>query len=264
MLKIFVGSESKTHVQYQVLRYSIESRTDMDVQVVEMGDFDPWIVPKNVHQATGFSLRRWMIPEECEFKGMAVYMDADQIVFGDVAELVSYTQTDNPVACCYEKDKCSQLLTGNKHEPVPQTSVMVINCELCDPKLWSRQSLFNSIASAGRPHTPKAVKEYQRVMHGCFTGTKPFPLDRQWNCFNRFNPNTKLLHYTVEPQQPWYDRSHHFASIWESELVKAIVSGYVTRDMLKESLDLMKKGSGDWRKFGGLDAYYSRYLDLAT
>ena len=99
-------------------------------------------------------------------------------------------------------------------------------------------------------------------MHGGLLEKDPFPLDLRWNDFNEYYSGTKLLHYTYENQQPWYEPWHSLSCLWEAELVKAIAGGYVSFNLLKESLELGKKGSIDWRAHGGLHPHYEKYLEF--
>ena len=123
-IRIFVGTEVKTKVPMDVLEYSIKRHTTAEIKLTPMIGPD-WEVPKGLHQGTGFSLRRFMIPHACNYEGLAIYMDADQLVFGDVKELISYADKlgDKSVACTYQPDKFSK-------KPWPQTSVMVIDLSL--------------------------------------------------------------------------------------------------------------------------------------
>ena len=262
-IKVFVGSESKTKVPFLVLRHSIVSRTKHPVEVVEMGDFDPWLQPSDVHSATGFSLRRWMIPEACNFQGSAIYLDADQVVLADIEELWNYRNLSRAICCCFRPDKCSALIGGTPGSAVPQTSVMVINCDKCNPEQWSREAIFSRIRSTGKPHSPPAVKVYQKIMHGQLVSEVPFPLELRWNEFNTLHPDSKLLHYTFETTQPWYQPEHPLTAIWEAELVRAIVARHVTAEHLREAIALGKAGSTDWRKHGGLNSYYEKYIPFA-
>jgi hypothetical protein len=262
-IRVFVGTEAKTLVPYLVLRHSIVSRTNQAVEVVEMGDFDPWVVPPDVHQGTGFSLRRWMIPQACHFQGTALYLDADQIVLADIAELWRYREHGRTIACCYRPDKSSAMLTGVSDSPVPQTSVMVINCDRCDPAAWDVRAIFGRIRAAGPPRSSAAVRVYQEVMHGRLVSDEPFPLDPRWNEFNALQADSKLLHYTIEWQQPWYQPDHPLSALWEAELVRAIAARQVTAEHLRNAIRLGEAGSRDWRKFGGLSPHFKKYIGLA-
>ena len=92
MIRIFIGSEPKTAIAAQVLMHSIETRTRAEVEFTEMVG-PAWEYPtKGVTVGTGFSLRRWMIPKAAGWHGYALYLDADQVVFGDVAELWDLVQ----------------------------------------------------------------------------------------------------------------------------------------------------------------------------
>lgn len=266
VIRVFCGSEPKTRVAELVLEYSIRRRTQAEVEFLVMGEADPWLIPSDVHQATGFSLRRWLIPEYCGFSGKAIYLDADQLVLGDIADLWAYADGGAAIHCTYRPDKCSQMLTGIKGNPVPQTSVMVLECDRCNPEQWCRSAIFSHIRAAGKPRSgKKVVKAYQYVMHGGLAGAldghnvKEIP--QRWNSFNEMDDSTKLLHYTFEDTQPWYNPKHPHARLWEEELAGAIADGFVCRADLDDALERGRGGSRDWRRFGGMHPYWEKMLE---
>lgn len=267
VIRILVGSEAKTRVPEKVLEYSIRKRTNADVEFTVMGDFEPWIIPDTVHQATGFSLRRWLIPEYCGFMGRAIYLDADQIVLDDIQNLWELADGKAAIHCTFRPDKCSKMLAGDPKIAVPQTSVMLIDCDRCNPEQWCRTAIYDYIRKAGKPHSgPKVVKAYQYVMHGGLAGALDGDGVREipqcWNEFNECPLGTRLLHYTFEDQQPWYNPKHELARLWEDELAGAIADGFVCRSDLEEALELGQRGSKDWRKFGGMNPYWSKMLEM--
>ena len=58
--------------------------------------------PNDIRQSqrTGFSFARWFIPEKCNYKGRAIYLDADMIVFSDVNFLWSLNLRKAVIAVC--------------------------------------------------------------------------------------------------------------------------------------------------------------------
>jgi len=54
-------------------------------------------------------------------------------------------------------------------------------------------------------------------------------LDPSWNCLERYDATTKLLHYTVVPTQPWKVEDHPLGDLWLSEFQTAVAAGAVPR-----------------------------------
>jgi len=257
MIRIFCGTETKTKVAELVLEHSIRKRTQAEVEFIPMGDYEPWLISKYVHQATGFSLRRFLIPQYCNFEGRAIYMDADQLVLGDIQELWDFGKGMYQAAClAFHNDKTAESIG----EEVPQTSVMVINCGDADRTLWNKEWISEHIQSKGVPHSgKKVVFAYQWIMHGYWFPVKH--MTKRWNDFNHWQSDTKLLHYTFETDQPWYNPHHHLSYLWENELKSACEAGAVCKEHLEHGLELGRKGSNDWRVHGGLHEYWKHALD---
>ena len=244
VVKIFVGTEVKTKIALDVLSYSIKSKSSLPVEIVPMIGQD-WEVPKNLHQGTGFSLRRFMIPMACGFEGHAIYLDADQLVFGDIAELWGYKGnmgTEHSVACTYQTDK-------HNNNPAPQTSVMLIDCHRCE---WVPDEIWQLLLKG---------YNYTKLMHLSFMKSSILKIPTYWNHLNTHEDTvTRLLHYTKEPEQPWYKPNHPLASLWKSELIKAINAGAVLKEDFVSALKLWKAPKLDHRKTQGLHPYYSKFL----
>jgi len=243
-IRIFVGTEIKTKVPMDVLAHSIKRHTSREIKITPMIGAD-WEVPSGLHQGTGFSLRRFMIPHACNYEGHAIYLDADQLVFGDIAELFNYKNSmgDKAVACTYQPDKFNK-------NPWPQTSVMVIDCAKVG---WNPVDLWDML---------RRGYNYANFMHLTFMDKKPLQIPTFWNHFNVYEEmTTRLLHYTKEPEQPWYKPNHPLAHLWESELLKAITAGAVSKADFNFALDLWSKPKLDKRLTQGLHPHYKKYLE---
>lgn len=243
-VKIFVGTEIKTKIALDVLSYSIKSRSSLPIEITPMIG-QGWEVPKNLHQGTGFSLRRFMIPMACGFEGYAIYLDADQLVLGDIAELWSYKGAmgmDHAVACTHQRDKHSST-------PVPQTSVMLIDCHMCE---WVPDEIWQLLLKG---------YNYTKLMRLGFMKSPILKIPNYWNHLNTHEDTvTRLLHYTKEPEQPWYKPDHPLSNLWKTELIKAINAGAVLREDFVSALGLWKAPKIDHRKTQGLHPYYSKFL----
>jgi len=253
-IRIFVGVEPKTQIAYKVLARTIRKHASRPVDIVPM--IGPaWEYPiEGIKVGTGFSLRRWMIPHACGWQGHAIYLDSDQIVFGDVAELYDLgrallpAEPNSPIiACTYQPDKYSK-------EPWPQTSVMVLDCWRAFTH-W--QFKINSVLGWLRQN--QGNENYAKLMHGeGMPVAGPLPIE--WNHLNIYKSGvTKLLHYTKEPEQPWYKPDHPLAGLWKKELVEALEAGDVTRADMEEALGQWGKKQ-DWRNTNGLHPHYRKFL----
>lgn len=244
VVKIFVGTEVKTKIALDVLSHSIISRSSLPVEITPMIG-KGWEVPKGLHQGTGFSLRRFMIPKACGFEGHAIYLDADQIVLGDIAELWNYKEAMGnaySVACTHQKDKYDT-------SPCAQTSVMVINCATCG---WVPEEIWQTLLKG---------YNYSKLMHLGFMSSPSLRIPNYWNHLNTYEDTvTRLLHYTKEPEQPWYKPNHPLAGLWKKEMLKAIHEGRVLREDYVKALELWKLPRLDKRKTQGLHPYFAKYL----
>lgn len=275
-LRVFIGSEPKTEIAAQVLMHSITSRTRVPIEFTVMVGPE-WEYPiKGIKVGTGFSLRRWMIPKAMNWNGGAIYLDADQIVFADIKELLDVIEQTAKVVrgitawTTYQPDKYY------KH-PAPQTSVMALDCENAKGK-WGFE--IDKILAHLRGHPDKVT--YAKFMHAEWMMPKlraelpkgyltfddesfrefdhPVKLPIEWNHLNKYeHGKTKLLHYTKEDEQCWYKPDHPLAKHWKRALELAIDANMVTQDMLKKALSQWGNKQ-DWRRMNGLHPWYKRYL----
>jgi lipopolysaccharide biosynthesis glycosyltransferase len=246
-IKVCIGTEPKTKIAEYVLRFSITRHTQSKVEFVSLIGKE-WEAPKGLHQGTGFSLRRWMIPKYFNYSGRAIYLDADQLVLSDLSELWNKPETQPSknvsVWVTYQPDSI-------KPKPWPQTSVMVIDCEAAKTQ-WQPELLWQLL---------KNGYDYQKFMHGSWLKPQPIDIDKNWNALDRHTADTKLIHFTREPEQPWYNPGHKLAGIWQAELAAAIQSNAVPKNEFVEALS--KWGIKlDWRPTNGLHPYYKRFLSF--
>lgn len=253
-IRVFIGTEPKTEIARKVLETSINRHTDMKVEFTAMIGPE-WEYPLDgIKVGTGFSLRRWMIPAFCGWQGRAIYCDADQLAFGDFWDL--WTKPEQIpdrsacVWCTYQVDKFSTKT------PWPQTSVMVIDCERAKG-LWGFK-IDDVLYHLFKRNT---VQDYANFMHGTWLPAPgPVRIETEWNHLNEYKEGrTKILHYTKEPEQPWYRPDHPLAQLWKLELSIALNVGAVTDEMMKEALRKWNVQE-DWRHTNGLHPDYSRFL----
>lgn len=252
-VRIFIGTEPKAEIARKVLECSIKTRTDCEVETI------PMIGPKWEYDhsgfkvGTGFSLRRWMIPQFCDWKGWAIYLDADQLVLDDIWHLWTYP---SKVAC---PKGCATWMTYQTSKfspktPHPNSSVMIIDCEAAkNQKYFHIDTVLRDLKKS------QDREAYVNIMYPTWLDPVPVKLPVEWNHLNVYQAGkTKLLHYTKEPEQPWYNPTHPHAWPWKLELLKALRIGFVTIEEIREAVS--KFGiQEDWRVTNGL---HPEYLDF--
>lgn len=218
VIRICIGTEPKMRIPEKVLMYTIRKNTSRPVAFFRMlGPF--WDdAPTGV---TGFSFRRWMIPEFFDHKGFAIYLDADQIVLDDIAKLWTFKDLITSHVWCAYKGKR------------PLTSVLLINCSMC--RTWK-----------GIPARLKNKELSRReVMHGKWFHPRPGDVGYEWNHVDLYKPGeTKLLHYSDLKRQPWFQPDHPLRSMWEEELKGAIENGSVSQEDLRWARGIYRKKEG--------------------
>lgn len=112
MIRIYIGTnpDGSDERPAAVLRHSILSNTDADVEFVALGDSTG---------GTGFSEARYSIPEICD-EAYAIYLDADMLVLGDIHKLYDYRE--------------ARGWQSSNTYPQGSSAVSVIDCSIVLPK----------------------------------------------------------------------------------------------------------------------------------
>lgn len=201
---------------------------------------------------TGFSLERWQIPKYFNYNGAAIYLDADQLVLSDIADLWARIPVDGGLSATWQTDKWF------KTEPKPNTSVMVMDCEYCknDPGWLDGEQLVQYLKA------DKDRKRYVQVMHALHLKVTVEKLPVEWNHLNVYNPGlTKLIHYTVEHSQPWYAHKHPLAAIWGEYLLESIYAGEVLPSEVYAAVRAWKPACATCRA-EGMSPYWSKFINI--
>ena len=143
-----------------------------------------WVKAPGRNWGTPFSCFRFAVPELCDFKGYAIYLDADMLVLGDIADLAALRPRD----------------AGYRSVSAARTDVSVIDCAwFADKNHWP---VIDEMKA-----TRARVFEYTQLLR-MIGGVDP-TLPLEWNdCDGALyaqKPNAaKLIHYTtVTDGQPW-------------------------------------------------------------
>ncbi len=216
-IRIFVGADRSQMLAAKVLEYSIKKHASMSVTVEPLCDI-PVPLPKNPkdYPRTGFSFARFLIPGLCNYKGRAIYLDADMLVFADVARLWTLPLDEADILCAEQPTD-----TGR----VRQYSVMLMNCSNLR---WSIEDVVAGF--------DQGKYDYAKLMYDfCIVPSERIApvLPCEWNSLEFYEQGkTCLLHYTDMPTQPWVSFQNRNAAIWYKALKEAIAEGFISHDEL--------------------------------
>ena len=218
-MKVFVGYDTREDIAYQVCKHSILARSkDVDVRPLkqqELRDAGWYNRPIDKLASTEFTFTRFLIPELCNFKGWAVFMDCDMILTTDIAELFAQADDKYAVMCVQHDYKVKEQfkMDGQKQTIYPR-------------KNWSSVMLFNCEHPSNKALTQELVN--QREINGAYLhrfswldDSEVGELDHTWNYLvgvydDIETPN--LIHYTEGG--PWFEnyRDCEFNELWKQEL----------------------------------------------
>ena len=221
VIRISIGTEPSQYVASQVLRSSILRRTNRPVVFTESwtpeGGWHPLFnAAPAVRKGTKFSTWRWLVPAVYQHAGRAIYLDADQVVLGDIGELWDLLPAGKSIAMVR-----NAVGIFGKKTPEPnhwQTSVMVMDCGRCE---WDTDALFNGVN--------EGLQQYRDLMQATWMASDDLhEIDPAWNHFGICTPETKLLHYSHVSSQPWKNPAHQTVDVWWREFREALNSKHVT------------------------------------
>ncbi len=242
-IRVSIGSEPMQWLGAKVLESSILRRTARKVKFTyswmpKFGWSPTFGLVRALKHGTMFNTWRWLVPHVYGYEGTAIYLDADQVVLADIAELF-----DTPLG-----DKCFGAVIGaegyfdkpkNGKPILPdaiQTSVMVMNLERC---LWDPKHLIDSVHDERIQENAYRVGKtaYKTLMQAGWLRKGVIErIDPEWNHFNIHEGRTKLLHWTYVRNQPYRNPKHPTAYIFKEELAYALESGHITLKEVKKAV----------------------------
>ncbi|MBD2338958.1 glycosyl transferase [Calothrix sp. FACHB-156] len=227
-IKVFIGSGEASLLERKVLIYSLHKFTQrpLDIYVfngthnaLEFNDQEPFLIPISLRakyrNVTEFSLYRYLIPQLCNYQGKAIYLDSDMVCLADIGELFD-TPVDN-LDFLSKQDTYTHL-----GEKMWGLSVMLINCEHCQ---FNLENICDELDQNLYTFTDFSCMSPRFLKYHAY---KIAPLDTQWNVFDYWDNQTKLIHYTNLYTQPWKAPNHPYGELWFQYFREAMEAGYVT------------------------------------
>ncbi len=224
-IKIFVGTEEEQILAVKVLEYSIKKHATMSVEVTPLfaairqkGINVPEPQDPKIRPRTPFSFQRFAIPELKDYRGKAIYLDSDMLVFQDIKALWLWEFNGADLLSVYEPSDSGRP---------PQFSVMVLNCQQLQ---WDVEKLVRNL-EAGKWTYKQFVLEMAPAQKVAAV------LPSQWNDLERYSEGeTALTHYTDMPSQPWLKTHNPLGWVWCQELFNAIEDGFISKKFIREEV----------------------------
>lgn len=217
-VQVFVGAEPEQLLAIKVLEHSIRKHCSMSVRVTPL--FQALEerklgvpIPRDPGQRarTPFTFQRFCIPQLKNFKGRAIYLDSDMIVFRDIRQLWNWPFEGANVLSVKESAG-----TGRR----PQFSVMVLDCTKLD---WHADDIIRGL--------DEQRWTYEQLVFEMTPVAKPKAvLPPEWNELERYEAKTTALtHFTDMDTQPWLVTDNVHGRIWCELLFEAVRTGKIAR-----------------------------------
>ena len=221
MNKVFVGYDPREDIAYQVCKHSI-ARRNQEVLVrpliqKELRDSGWYTRPIDPLSSTEFTFTRFLIPELCDYKGWALFMDCDMILLTDIQELFDQADDKYAVMCVHHDytPREGMKMDGQKQVLYPR-------------KNWSSVMLFNCGHPSNKKISSRVVNDTNitgKYLHrfSWLQDSEVGQLSHEWNWLTDWykepqDGKPKLLHYTEGG--PWFEnyRDCDYHKEWKLEL----------------------------------------------
>jgi lipopolysaccharide biosynthesis glycosyltransferase len=220
-MKVFVGYDTREDIAYQVCKHSIISKqSNASVRPLKQQELrDAGWYTRGIDKlaSTEFTFTRFLIPELCNFKGWALFMDCDMILKTDIKEL--FDQADDQYAVmCVQHDYSPSATTkmdGQQQTVYPRknwSSVMLFNCGHKSNQALTQDLVNNPDVTGAYLHRFSWLKDKE-------VGE----LSPEWNWLvghykEPEDGTPKLIHYTEGG--PWFEnyRNCEYHQDWKTEL----------------------------------------------
>jgi hypothetical protein len=222
---IVIGCMPKDRLPALVLEYTIRRKATIPLRIIHSADRElPTPADDKNRARTGFSFARLAVPQWCGYSGRSAYMDSDMIVFSDVRELAELSFPDG-VGCL---------------RPPNITSVLVYDCDRLD---WEVYELVNKMNHGHYSYSDLVGKLHFEDAKKIHIGV---PVT--WNVLDRWVPETKLLHYTNIPSQPWRFDKHPFGELWYDSCAWAVRDGFIPPSTVEKECQAGHVAPWVWEK----------------
>lgn len=232
-VRVYVGADRSQALAIKVLEHSIKRHTTLDVSVIPMIDL-PIRQPRDVKnsQRTGFSFSRFCIPRLAGYRGKAIYLDADMLVFQDLASLWAI-EFEGAKVVIQDEVRHQDVTTKKKGAPRErrkQCAVMLLDCSRLD---WDIDEIIDGL--------DRGDYDYAALMYDlCLLKGHEvrFGIPFEWNSLEYYDHETCLIHYTDVYTQPWTSCRNKNGDLWFDEVRLMLADGSLAMADIEQEIRL--------------------------
>jgi len=234
-IRVYIGSGEASRIERKVLIHTLRKHASGAIEIFTMnGTHDalehdgdppaPMRLPLSIKYAnvTEFSNYRFIIPRLAGGSGRAIYLDSDMVCLRDIRELFEAPLGENAFLAKPEAYGGAGDAWG--------LSVMLMDCARAR---FDIERYFEEISAGAYGY-----HDLHR-MNAAFLARHPFRIGRidpRWNEFDRYDADTRLIHYTNLMAQPWKFPGHPAGELWFREFEEAREAGVVTEEDIRLSM----------------------------
>src|SRR5215467_6193839 len=203
-IRIFIGSGEASVLERKTLIYSLHkhSKRKLDIYVyngthnaIEHNQEEPVLAPlslklKYLNGTTEYGLYRYLVPQICGYQGKAIYLDSDIVCLSDIGELWDLDLNG------FEFFALANV-ASESGQRFYRTSVMLMDC---DRLRFDLDTIFSQIHDGLFSYFPDFLGMSPTFLR--YHPHKIGELDPRWNSLDRWDAETKAIHYTDLSTQP--------------------------------------------------------------
>ena len=192
-LRIFIGYDEREAIAYHVCVNSIIRHASAPVAITPLAlhTLKGCYEEQHTDGSNAFIYSRFLVPYLSGFTGVAVYIDGDMLVNGDIHELALWSKSGYDVAVV-------------KHDYVPKLKTKYLGAkqEAYEKKNWSSVMVFNCYTSPCQKLRPEFVADKTGAYLHRFQWTtedRILEIPKPWNWLAMEydkDENPKIIHYT--------------------------------------------------------------------
>jgi hypothetical protein len=198
VIKVFIGYDPVESVAWHTMAASIYSQSSRPVAIVPINLHNLKSIltrPRDPKQSNEFSFSRFLVPYLCNFEGLGIFFDCDQLLRADIGEIFTVLD-EQPTKAVYVV----------KHTYEPRDDIKYLNTvQYKYPrKNWSSVVLWNCEHEKNRVVTPEFVNNSEGLKLHRFTWLEDNDigdLDVRWNWlvgeYDDPPDDVKNVHWTV-------------------------------------------------------------------
>jgi len=212
-MRVFIGYDPRETVAYNVLAYSVLSRSSRPVAIapIALGQLQG-ILTRERHplQSTDFSFSRFLTPYLSNYEGWSVFMDCDMLMLDDLAALWNL-----------QDDRYAVQVVKHDHRPKEARKFLDQPQTNYAKKNWSSVMLFNNARcrALAPEHVNRAsgleLHQFRWLESDDLIGELP----HRWNHLVGYDPpapDVSLVHFTLGgPYFPEY-ADCEYADAWRA------------------------------------------------